>query len=312
MSKSVQLPARKRCEFNGSRPKNHISGYIFGTGSRHHNPFTLYLWPYFSFQTSLRLSKSVQPYLRKRCEFSRDRSKSHFFDYISGTESCSRDPFTLDLWPHFRFQTSLRLSKSVPPSSRKRCEFNGSRPKNHISGHISGTGSRRHNPFTLVQCPCSTFRMSLRLSKSVQPSSRKRCEFNGSRPKNHISGYISGTEIRHYDPFTLYLWPYISFQTSLKLSKSVELSPRNRCEFNESRSKNHISSYISGTGNFHHDPFTLGLWPHFSFQTSPRLSKSVQPSPRKRCEFNGSRPNNHISGYISGTKSHCHNPFALV
>ena len=59
---------------------------------------------------------------------------------------------------------------------RLRCEFDGSRHINHISGYISGTGSCRHNPFTLVQCLYNTFRMSLRLSKSVQPSQRKRYE----------------------------------------------------------------------------------------------------------------------------------------
>ena len=82
----------------------------------------------------------------------------------------------------------------------------------HFFGHISGTGSRRHNPFTFVQCPYSTFRMSLRLSKSVLPSPRKRCEFNGSRPKNPIPGYISGTGSHYHDPFTPYLvGPKVTF-----------------------------------------------------------------------------------------------------
>ena len=101
------------------------------------------------------------------------RHVSRFFGHISGTGSQRHGTFKLDLWPHFSFQTSPKLSKSVEPSPRKRCEFNGSQPKNHISGYISGTGSRRHNPFTLVQYLYSTFRMSTRLFNSVKPSPRK-------------------------------------------------------------------------------------------------------------------------------------------
>ena len=59
--------------------------------------------------------------------------------------------------------------------------------------------------------------------------------------------------------------------------------------------KNHISGYISGTGSRRHNPFTLDLWPHFSFQTSPRLSKSDQLSPRKRCEKGCTHTHTHIS-----------------
>ena len=198
MFKSVQPSLGKRCEFDGSRPKNHISGYISGTGSLRHDPFPLDLWSQFSFQTSLRLFKSVEPFRRNRCEFMKGWSESHIYlllllllstgcqprmvkigqimkgrpenrisGYISGTGSRRHDPFTLYLWPYFSFQTSPSLSDSVQPTLRKRCEFDGSRPKNHISGYIYGTGSRRHNPFTLVQCLYSTLRMSLRLSKSV-------------------------------------------------------------------------------------------------------------------------------------------------
>ena len=133
MSKSIVPCPRKRCEFSGSRPKNHISGYISGTGNRRPDLFKFDLWPHCSFQTSLRLSKSIEPYLRKRCELRKDRPISHFFDYISGTESRSHDPFTLGLWPHYGFQTSLRLFKSVQLSPRNRCEFVEGRPKNHIT-----------------------------------------------------------------------------------------------------------------------------------------------------------------------------------
>ena len=69
---------------------------------------------------------------------------------------------------------------------------------------------------------------------------------------------------------------------AFKRAQSVEPSPRNRGEFMKGWAKNHISGYISGTGSHRHDPFTLDLWLHFSFQTSPRLSKSVQPSLRNR------------------------------
>ena len=139
------------------------------------------------------------------------RPENSISGYISGTGNLCHDTFTLHLWPYFSFQTSSRLFKSVQPSLRKRCEFDGSRPKYHISGYNSGTVSRRHNPFALVQCPYNTFRMSPRLFESVQPSPRKRYEFNGSRPKNHISGYISRTKSRCHIPFTLVQCPYIYF-----------------------------------------------------------------------------------------------------
>ena len=190
--------------------KNHITGYISGTGSRRHDLFTLDMWPHFSFQKSLRFSKSVEPSPRKRCEFDGSRPKNHISCYISGTGNRRHDPLTLDLWPHFSFQTSLRLFKSVEPSPRNRGDFSGSRPKNHISDYISGTGSRRHDLVTLDLWPHYGIQMRPRLFKSVELSPRNRCEFVEGRPKNHISGYISRTGIRRYDTFTLYLWPYFS------------------------------------------------------------------------------------------------------
>ena len=66
------------------------------------------------------LSKSNEPSPSKICEFSRDQLITHFFDYISGTGSRSRDLFTLDLWPHYGFQTSSRLFKSVELSPIKK------------------------------------------------------------------------------------------------------------------------------------------------------------------------------------------------
>ena len=150
------------------------------------------------------------------------------------------------------------------------------------------------------------FQTSLWLSKSVQPSPRTRCEFSRGRPKSYFFRYIFGTGSRSHDSFTLDAWTHYGFQTSQRLFKSVQPFPRNRYEFMEGWSKNHISGYISVTGSCHHDLFPLDLRPYFSFQTSPGLSKSIQPSLRKRCEFNGSRPKNHIPGYISETGSRRH------
>ena len=130
-----------------------------------------------------------------------------------------------------------------------------------------------------------------------------------SRHISHFFGHISGTGSGRHGTSKLDLWPQCSFQTSPRWFKSVEWSPRNRCEFMKGRPKNHISCHISGTGSCRRDSFTLDPWPYFSFQTTFSLPKSVQPFPRKRCEFNGSRPKNHISDYISGTRSHYHDPF---
>ena len=43
----------------------------------------------------------------------------------------------------------------------------------------------------------------------------------------------------------------------------------------------HLFGYISGTGSLRHTPFKSDPWYHVSFQMSPSLSKSVQPSLRK-------------------------------
>ena len=74
----------------------------------------------------------------------------------------------------------------------------------------------------------------------------------------------------------------------------------------------HFFGHISGTGSRHHIYFKLNLWTHCSFQTSPKLSKSIEPSPRKKCGFEKGRPKNHISGYISETGSHRHIYFKLI
>ena len=132
-----------------------------------------------------------------------------------------------------------------------------------------------------------------------------KCLFYGKgRHISHFFGHISGTGSRGHGTFILDLWPQCSFQTSPRWFKSVERSPSNRCEFMKSRPKNHISCYIYGPGSRRPDLFTLDPWPYFGFQPSPGMFRSVKPSPRKRCEFNGSRPKNHISGYISETGSH--------
>ena len=46
----------------------------------------------------------------------------------------------------------------------------------------------------------------------------------------------------------------------------------------------HLNSYVSGTGNLRHNPFKLDRWHYKSFQTSPSVFKSVQPSLRKSGE----------------------------
>ena len=50
----------------------------------------------------------------------------------------------------------------------------------------------------------------------------------------------------------------------------------------KSRHESHFFGHISGTGSRRHIYFKLDLWTHCSFQTSPRLSKSIEPSPRKK------------------------------
>ena len=46
-----------------------------------------------------------------------------------------------------------KLSISVRPSQRKKCEYSRCQPIIHFFDYISGTGSLRHNPFTLGQFP---------------------------------------------------------------------------------------------------------------------------------------------------------------
>ena len=103
-------------------------------------------------------------------------------------------------------------------------------------------------------------------------------------PIGQFFDHISGTGSRLHDQFTLDLCPLVSFQTRPNLPKSVQSSPRKRCEFSRNWPISHFFDYISGTGSRRHDLFTLDLWPLVSFQTRPNLSKSVQSSPRKRCE----------------------------
>ena len=99
--------------------------------------------------------------------------------------------------------------------------------------------------------------MSLSVSKSVQPSPRNRCEIEKVR-----------------------------IQMSLSVSKSVLPSPRNRCEFENLRifRLSYLNRYISGTGSVRQMTSKLDQWPDMTFQMSLSVSKSVQPSPRNRCE----------------------------
>ena len=70
--------------------------------------------------------------------------------------------------------------------------------------------------------------------------------------------------------------------------------------------------HISGIGNRRHDSFKLDLWPHCSFQTDPSSSKSIEPSPGKRCEFSRDRPISQFFDYIFGTGSRRHDLFHLI
>ena len=120
--KSVQPSPRnvRGLEKVGNCRLRHLNWHISGTGSGSHMSFELDQWPYSSFQTSLSLSKSVQPSPRnmRGLEKVGNSLLRHFNWYISGTGSGSHMPFELDQWPYNSFQTSLSLSKSVQPSLR--------------------------------------------------------------------------------------------------------------------------------------------------------------------------------------------------
>ena len=57
----------------------HLNGYISGTGTGSHMPFDLDQWAYSSFETSLSLSKSVQPSPRNM----RGLEKWEIFAYVT-------------------------------------------------------------------------------------------------------------------------------------------------------------------------------------------------------------------------------------
>ena len=99
----------------------------------------------------------------------------------------------------------------------------------YFNGYISGTGNARHETSELYQWPNISFQTSLSLSESVQPSPRnmRGLEKVGNCRLRHFNGYISGTGSGSHVLLELDQWPYSSFQTSLSLSKSVQLSPRN-------------------------------------------------------------------------------------
>ena len=126
----------------------HLNGYISGTGSGSHMPFELDQWPYSSFQTSLSLSKSVQPSPRNVCGLDKVRNCRllHLNGYISGTGSGSHMPFELDQWPNISFRTSLSLCKSVQPSPRN-MRGNIENRKVHIQTHTH-THTHRHFPIS--------------------------------------------------------------------------------------------------------------------------------------------------------------------
>ena len=64
---------------------------------------------------------------------------------------------------------------------------------------------------------------------------------------------------------------------SLNVSKSVQPSPRNRCEIEKVRIRRlrHLNRYISGTGSVCQMTSELDQWPDKTFKMSPSVSKSV-------------------------------------
>ena len=126
------------------------------------------------------------------------------------------------------------------------------------------------------------------MSKSVQPSSRNRRRLEKVRicRLRHLNSYISGTRSVRQMTSKLDQWPYITFQMSLSVSKSIQPSPRNRCGFENVRifHLRYLNRYISGTGSVCQMPYKLDQWPDITFLMSLSVSKSVQPSPKNRCE----------------------------
>ena len=122
--------------------------------------------------------------------------------------------------------------------------------------------------------------MSPSLSKSVQPSSRNMSRYNVRRRLRHLVGNISGTGSVNHNPFKHDQWHLKSFQMRPSLSKSVQPSLRNMSRQIVRRRLRHFFGNISGTGSLRHNPFELDRWNYKSFQMSPSLSKSVQPSLR--------------------------------
>ena len=69
-------------------------------------------------------------------------------------------------------------------------------------------------------------------------------------------------------------WPDITFQMSLSVTKSVQPSPRNRCEFENVRicRLRHLNRYISGTGSVRQMTSEFDQWTNIAFQISLRVS----------------------------------------
>ena len=171
----------------------------------------------------------------------------------------------------------------------------------HLNRYISGTRSVRQMTSKLDQWPDITFQMSLSVSISVQPSPRNRCEFGNVRifRLRYLNRYISGTESVCKITYELDQWPDITFQMSLSVSKSIQPSPKNRCEFENVRifHLRYLNRYISGTGSVCQMTYELDQWPNITFQMSLSVSKSVKPSLRNRCEFERMR----ICPYVTKT-----------
>ena len=116
-----QMWAWKRAKFY----LRYLNRYISETGSVWQMTYKLDQWLNITFQMSLSVFKSVKPSPRNRCEIEKVRicRLCHLKRYISGIESVRQTTSKLDQWPDITFQISLRVSKSVQPSSRNRCEI---------------------------------------------------------------------------------------------------------------------------------------------------------------------------------------------
>ena len=84
----------------------------------------------------------------------------------------------------------------------------------------------------------------------------------------HLNRYISETRSVLQMTSELDQLPDITFQMSLSVSKSIQPSPRNRCEFENVRifHLRCLNRYISGTGSVCQMTYKLDQWLDITFQ----------------------------------------------